>query len=76
MCNIIDYTMPPSSQPTDEPTGTPTFRPTDSPVEYNDPINTSFCGKSYLDAEANCSLETNCPSGQHKECGSGSSCWM
>ena len=45
-------------------------------TRYNDQINTSFCGKSYLDAEDNCSIETNCPSGQHKECGSGSYCWM
>ncbi|KAL7552936.1 hypothetical protein ACHAWF_018660 [Thalassiosira exigua] len=71
-CNVVDFTFPPSLQPTDDPV---TSSPTDRPIQYNDPINTSFCGSSYLDAEASCSIETHCPSGQHSDCPGGSYCW-
>jgi len=74
-CRIGEFTMPPTIRPTSNPTLPVTPAPTDSPLEYSDPVYTSFCGRSYLEAEANCSAETHCPSVQHSDCSPGQYCW-
>ena len=54
----------------------PTKRPTESPVTYMDESNFRFCGKTYLDAVAKCSVDSYCKSGTHDECRGGEFCWQ
>lgn len=61
MCNIIDVVFPPSEYPTTSPTNYTSPNPTTSAPEYDDVIYTSFCGPTYLDASASCSIQTYCP---------------
>ena len=85
-CNIIDIVSsaatsasnngenePSSGRPTNSSTSNVTT--SDSTVLYGDPVNTLFCGSSYMDAEENCSAETHCPSGSHADCLNGY-CWV
>jgi hypothetical protein len=56
--------------------GPPTMKPTESPITYMDDVNFRFCGKTYLDAVAQCSVDSYCKSGKHDECpGVGEYCW-
>lgn len=55
--------------------GPPTMKPTEAPVTYMDDINFRFCGKTYLDAVAQCSVGSYCKSGKHDECPGGEYCW-
>jgi len=74
MCNGLDLTAPPSTQPVIMP---PSAQPTGSPISEADQlkINIRFCGISYQNALEQCSIETHCPSGQHVECPDGGYCW-
>lgn len=74
MCNGLDLTTPPSTQPVIMP---PSAQPTGSPISESDQlkINIRFCGMSYQNALEQCSIETHCPSGQHIECPDGGYCW-
>lgn len=56
--------------------GPPTMKPTGKPVMYDDPMNTSFCGFSFQDAQSRCSVESHCPSGLQQECPTGEYCWV
>ena len=50
--------------PTQTPVRNPTIGPsTMPPFSRKDPGNVMYCGASWADAVANCSIETNCPSG-------------
>lgn len=55
--------------------GPPTMKPTEAPVTYLDDVNFRFCGKTYLDAVAQCSVDSYCNSGTHDECPGGEYCW-
>lgn len=50
--------------------GPPTMKPTGKPM------NTSFCGFSFQDAQSRCSVESHCPSGFQQECPTGQYCWV
>jgi hypothetical protein len=54
-CNIVDLWE------TLKNAGKPSPSPTRPPYNEDDPRNTKFCGKSWDEAESNCSLETHCP---------------
>lgn len=76
MCNMNDFTLAPTERPTNRPTQTPVSPPTASPVRYDDLKHLRFCGQTYMDAEAYCSIDMHCPSGQNSECKDNSFCWV
>eukprot|EP00986_Skeletonema_menzelii_P000462 scaffold132_cov119-Skeletonema_menzelii.AAC.5 len=65
-CNIVDIweRIKNANKPSPPPTRRPVFE--------DDPTNTKFCGKSWDEAEANCSLDTHCPD---DKCPPGSVCY-
>ena len=60
--------IPPSAAPTPEPL------PTQSPVMYNAPENSRFCGTGWENVRTTCRLGSHCPSGDHAECPTGQQC--
>jgi hypothetical protein len=65
-CNIVDIYEKIKNA------GKPSPPPTMRPVNEHDPTNTKFCGRSWDDAEANCSRQTHCPD---EKCPSGYVCY-
>lgn len=61
MCHISTVVYPPSESPTGSPTDYASPPPTPEEPEYDDVIFTSFCGPTYQEASAACSIETYCP---------------
>lgn len=75
-CHISSVQYPPSESPTVSPTNYTSPEPTNSAPEYDDPVFTSFCGTTWLEASASCSIDTYCPSGVHADCpGDNQYCW-
>eukprot|EP00804_Cyclotella_cryptica_P013107 CCRYP_002378-RB/>CCRYP_002378-RB protein AED:0.04 eAED:0.04 QI:1304/1/1/1/1/0.9/10/693/1105 len=74
-CHISTVVFPPSLQPTGSPTNYTSPAPTLPAAAYDDPIFTSFCGPTYLEASAACSIDTYCPSGVHADCPENQYCW-
>jgi hypothetical protein len=60
--------IPPSAAPTPEPL------PTQSPVMYNAPENSHFCGTGWENVRTTCRIGSHCPSKDHAECPSGQQC--
>mmetsp|Transcript_12609 Transcript_12609/g.25139 ORF Transcript_12609/g.25139 Transcript_12609/m.25139 type:complete len:1258 (+) Transcript_12609:175-3948(+) len=68
-CNIVDlWEKIKNANKPPEPSPSPTMQP----IFEDDPTNTKFCGKSWAEAEGNCSLDTHCPDDR---CPSGSICY-
>jgi hypothetical protein len=60
--------IPPSASPTPEPL------PTQSPVMYNAPENSHFCGTGWENVRTTCRIGSHCPSKDHADCPSGQQC--